>query len=193
MGQHSEKAAMRQEIKVKLPQKSSAATLEGSRVACEFLVGLPEWESAWTVMLYLSLPGEIETAYALESAWEAGKTVLVPRVDWGSHEINAIPIALDSPTQYARYGLREPTEGRPFDPARIDLIAVPGLAFDGRGHRLGRGAGFYDRFLPRATRATRAGLAWELQFVEAVPTTASDAVLDALVTEESVRRFERSG
>jgi 5-formyltetrahydrofolate cyclo-ligase len=183
------KAGLRQQIKQRLPCKRTAESDAWSRAACEHFCRTEAFDRARSVMVFLSLPGEIETSLALERCWQVGKTVLVPRVDWERHEIDAIALTPDTVTSLHRYGLREPSGGEAFEPRGIDLVAVPGLAFDAVGRRLGRGAGFYDRFLPRASNATRCGLAWEVQFVEEVPAGENDVRLDLLATETGIRQF----
>jgi len=89
-------------------------------------------------------------------------------------------------------GLREPVEGMPVPVSDIDLVIVPGLGFDEQGNRLGRGRGFYDRFLShRDFRGTACALAFEEQVVPAVPTGEGDMGVDMLVTDVRVRRFAR--
>ena len=87
-------------------------------------------------------------------------------------------------------GVLEPDTADPVDPAEIDLVLVPGLGFGPAGQRIGRGAGFYDRFLanPRLTAAT-CGLAFELQVIDGIPMGTHDVALHMLVTETGIRRF----
>jgi 5-formyltetrahydrofolate cyclo-ligase len=81
-------------------------------------------------------------------------------------------------------GVREPRRRRPVEAADLDVVVVPGVAFDGAGARLGRGAGFYDRFLHALpARVWRVGVAFDLQILERVPTEGHDARLDLVVTE----------
>jgi 5-formyltetrahydrofolate cyclo-ligase len=89
-------------------------------------------------------------------------------------------------------GLREPVAGAPIPISIIDLVVVPGLAFDKSGNRLGRGRGFYDRFLahPEFTGLTSA-FAFEEQFLPEIPVDPLDRSVDMLVTDKKVRRFRR--
>ncbi len=87
------------------------------------------------------------------------------------------------------HGLRTPRDGRPLVPRLIDLVIVPGLAFDTAGNRLGRGGGYYDRFLRRLRRsATTVGLAFDAQIVDAVPADDRDFGMDIIVTDRRVCR-----
>ena len=73
---------------------------------------------------------------------------------------------------------------KPVAAAEIDAILVPAAAFDRRGHRIGYGGGYYDRFLPRATRAVKIGVAFAVQIVEALPEEGHDRAVDAICTEK---------
>jgi 5-formyltetrahydrofolate cyclo-ligase len=88
-------------------------------------------------------------------------------------------------------GIREPVSGMPVPVMDIDLVIVPGLGFDQRGNRLGRGRGFYDRFLShRDFRGRSCGLSLEEQFVDEVPADDLDVRIHMLVTDQRVRRFD---
>jgi len=149
------------------------------------LIALPEWRAARVVHLYIgAVEGEVETRAIALDALQAGKRVACPRVEPGSEHLDHYEIhALDDLVESPR-GLWEPDPARsdPLDPKAIDLVLVPGLAFDREGHRLGFGAGYYDRFLARAG-APAVGLAFSLQIVGSVPHSARDVPVDWIVTE----------
>lgn len=99
--------------------------------------------------------------------------------------------SLDSDVRPGPMGIREPIQGPPLPIAEIDLVLVPGLGFDEQGNRLGRGRGFYDRFLSHADfQGVTCAFALERQVVEHVPHDAHDVRVQMLVTEERVRRFD---
>ena len=146
------------------------------------------FQQASVVMMFLSMPDEIDTAAAMGTAWQQDKTVVVPKVDWDRRTMTPVVIeTLDAPMAMERGGLRNPMSGLAVDVERIDLVVTPGLGFDRQGHRLGRGAGFYDRFFsdPRL-RAVRCGFCFSEQVVESVPVIESDRPVDWLVTDEQV-------
>ena len=132
--------------------------------------------------------GEITIALA---AWRSGKTVLSPKVVWELRQMVPTEIhSLEEGLVRTRQGLREPAEGRQWPDEDIDLIVVPALAYDRSGNRLGRGGGFYDRFLARpGLRATTCGLAFDEQLVDSVPVHTKDYPIDVLVTDRGVLRF----
>jgi 5-formyltetrahydrofolate cyclo-ligase len=162
-----------------------------SAAACRLLCAQREYRSADVIMIFLSTPNEIETAHVALTAWADSKRVLAPRVSWEQRRMLPIEIkSLDSDVRDGRMGLREPVDGMPIPVSEIDLVIVPGLAFDARGNRLGRGRGFYDRFLAhRDFRAVSCALAFEEQFVDALPHEAGDIPVHMLVTDVCVRRF----
>jgi len=156
------------------------------------LAAAPAWRSAAAVLTYLSMPGEVDTAPIIEAARTEGKIVAVPRIageDIVFHYLKGDPGALPPD----RLGIPEPDPSWPvFEPAPgsgSGVIVVPGLAFDRHMHRLGRGKGFYDRFL-RLIRAggARGGIAavavcFAGQLWESVPHADGDEPMDGIVTE----------
>lgn len=165
-----------------------------SRWACEKLCATVEFGRASAVMMFLSLPsGEVDTTCAVLTAFERNKTVLVPKVDWDTREMIAVCLpSLTCEMVSDRYGLRYPAMGKAMLIGDIDLVVVPGVGFDSQGNRLGRGGGFYDRFLGCDDfRGLSCGLAVEQQVIEAVPVTEHDVTLNMLVTDRCVRRFEK--
>ena len=120
------------------------------------------------VMLYLSMRSEVETDGLLERLLHAGKQICAPVVDTDQHRL--IPRRIQE-TETAlvrhRYGMLEPDTTCPIFPiSQLQLIVVPGIAFDRKGYRLGYGKGFYDRFLASCPYAIPIGLAYQIQVVE---------------------------
>jgi len=142
-------------------------------------------------MVFLSLPTEIDTTPLVLRAWQDRKRVLAPKVSWNQRRM--LPIEIRSLTQdlaIANMGIREPVTGIPFPVSLIDMVIVPGLAFDEYGNRLGRGRGFYDRFLAHPEfDGVACGLALEVQIMPSVPVGPLDRHVDMVITDENVRRF----
>jgi len=164
-------------------------------VACGNLLALPEFAAAETVMIYLSTHHEIDTASIALQCWADMKRVVAPKVSWEQRRMIPIEIkSLATDVREGALGVREPLEGLPVPVDDLDLVIVPGLGFDESGMRLGRGRGFYDRFLSHPDfRALPCGLALEEQVVPEVPHDDSDMRVHVLVTDERVRRFSRDG
>ncbi|MFB3894192.1 MAG: 5-formyltetrahydrofolate cyclo-ligase [Phycisphaerae bacterium] len=187
------KRSIRKEMRARLAAMPADLAASKSRAACQRLIALKEFQDAATVMLYMNMPEEVDTTQAVLAAWDAEKTVLAPKVSWEHRHMEALEVrSLEAGLVTSEQGIREPQYGEPWPVESIDLIVLPALAFDRRGHRLGRGLGFYDRFLanPRI-RAFRCGLAFAEQVVDELPITQNDQPVDALVTDVEALRFDR--
>ncbi len=183
---------LRRRIRLALEEMTDDQRADQSASVARRVIALEEFRAADPIFLYVAIGLEVATAAVAEAAWQAGKTVLVPRVDWTRRQMDAIPCrSLSEGLVEGRYGLLEPAEGEPVAPETIELILVPGLAFDRRGRRLGRGGGFYDRFLAQpGCTARRLGVAYHQQLTEAIPTDAHDQPVDLLVTDRTILRFQ---
>jgi 5-formyltetrahydrofolate cyclo-ligase len=142
-------------------------------------------------MMYMSLPHELDTSEAILCAWQLGKTVVVPKVSWQQRHM--IPVQINSlETGFSEEvpGLRNPTTGAPVPFEDIDMVVAPGLGFDRKGNRLGRGGSYYDRFFTnKELKAPKCGFAFSEQVIETVPVTEHDVRVDMLVTDEEVLYF----
>jgi 5-formyltetrahydrofolate cyclo-ligase len=166
-----------------------------SLAMCSWAVGTAEFAQASVVMLYLSGIDEADTAPLALRCWQAGKTVVVPKVSWDQKRM--LPVEITSlqtnMTRTGGPGIPEPISGKPVPLDMIDLVIVPGLGFSPTGGRIGRGMGFYDRFLAQPDFIGRScGLAFEEQVLPEIPMLDHDVPLSMLVTEQGVRRFAPS-
>jgi 5-formyltetrahydrofolate cyclo-ligase len=152
----------------------------------ERVLALPEVGAARTVMAFWSFGSEVQTAALIERLREAGKRVVLPRVQ--EEEIAAVAYEPGDPVAATSFGAMEPAEGDLVPAEDVDVVIVPGVAFDRRGGRVGYGGGFYDRFFSRAQAAPAVAVAFAVQLVDAVPQGRSDARVDAIVTEDEVIR-----
>ena len=126
-------------------------------------------------MFYIAFGGEVNTEEMIRVAKQAGKTVCVPVCKKDRETMQ--PAILEEQAQLKKgpYGVWEPVAGRFVRPDKLDLVIVPGLAFDQKGARLGRGKGCYDRFLASLPQDTPSiGLAFDFQILPSIPTTAQD-------------------
>jgi len=191
----NEKAELRSKMRAMLSELDPADRHTASARACTRLIGLEAFKHASVVMLYMSIPTEVDTTLVAIRCFQRGKIVCVPKVDWKRREMSVVEVSSfdDRSIEVDDHGIRTPRGGRLVVPASIDLVVVPGLAFDTHGNRLGRGGGFYDRFLPRLRRAaTTVGLAFDDQVVENVPAGEQDVKIDSLVTDRRVTRTRSS-
>lgn len=185
------KSSLRSQLKQTLRQVSQADRACLSHLAAARLLASPEYRNARTLMLFVSLPSEIDTTPIALDAFGTSRRVLVPRTNLADHSMLAIQIAdLHSGLAPTPIGVQEPAAGLVIPPDQIDLVLVPGLAFGPAGERLGRGAGFYDRFLAHPQlRAIRCGLAYELQLTPNIPMSPLDVPLHMLITDQYLRHF----
>ena len=127
-----------------------------------------------------SLPDEVDTHEVLNLLVAQGKTVLLPVVS-GKTNMMLRRYANPDDLYIGPFNIMEPI-GEPFnDYDQIELAVIPGIAFDEEGHRLGRGRGYYDRFLPLLPHAYKIGLCFDFQKVEHVPTDANDITMDEVL------------
>jgi 5-formyltetrahydrofolate cyclo-ligase len=194
MNDMNSKAALRRELREKIAAMTPQQRHIKSLAACTLLAGAPEFAQARVVMLYLSTPEEVDTAPLALRCWQAGKSVVVPKVSWDQRRMLPVEItSLQTGITSTGPGIREPIAGKPIPLDLIDLAIVPGLGFSITGHRIGRGMGFYDRFLAQSEFVGRScGLAFEEQIVEALPVLDHDIPLSMLVTDSGIRRFAPS-
>ena len=188
------KHRLRGEMKAALAAMPAEAAARLSIAACESVLALDEYARARSVMLYAPIAGEVDCRPIAVAGWRDGKAVLLPRVTWSIRHMVAVPVdSLDQPLVTGRNGLREP-DGEPWPIEKIDLIVVPALAYDRHGNRLGRGGGFYDRFLSRPQLAAHTcGLAFSIQVVGNIPVHPNDYPVKVLVTDKEVLRFNNGG
>jgi len=189
-----DKKQLRRIMQNRLLEMSDEQRIEKSNKACRNLVSTPQFGevSRKVIMIFLSFEHEVDTHEVILSAWQLGKTVVVPKISWQQRHM--IPVVINSlttgfSTEVA--GLRNPISGIPIPFEDIDLVVTPGLAFDSMGNRLGRGGSYYDRFFANEQlRAPKCGFAFAEQFVDEVPTTPMDVPVDFLVTDEKVMYFK---
>ena len=187
-----DKEQLRQSLRQRLFGMSRQERIEKSRKACRNLISTDQFQSASTIMIYLSLPYEVDTAEAILRAWQLEKVVAVPKISWQQRHM--LPVRIDTletdfSTEVA--GLRNPVKGLPVPFEEIDLVVAPALGFDSKGNRLGRGGSYYDRFFAnKELKAARCGLAFGEQVVESVPVTERDEPIDFLVTDERTLYFD---
>jgi len=185
------KTLIRKQLREQLAQMSDPQRHVMSIAACSFVTASPEFRNASVVMVYLPMPLEVDVSNIALRAWQSGKTVCVAKVSWDQRrmlptEINSLTSGLTT----SPHGVREPTSGNPIPVDMIDLVIVPGLGFTERGIRIGRGMGFYDRFLGQAEfLGVSCGMAFHDQVLEDLPALDHDVPLAMLATDKGIRRF----
>lgn len=182
-----QKAALRAELRTRMGELSPEERRRSDDALFARFLALPEVARAKHILLYHGMRAEPETARLLPALWAAGKQVALPRCT-GPGTMEARLVGEGTPLIRHRFGMLEPGEDCPLaDPEELELILVPGLAFDRSGGRLGQGGGFYDRYLPRCP-GVKAALCREIFLLEAVPREEHDRGVDLVVTENAVLR-----
>jgi len=154
------------------------------------LKSIEEFSEAKCIMVYVSKHDEVDTTGLIKDILQSGRRVVVPMVDKESGELAPCEISSLEELSPGAFGVREPKPGdaRVVDVDEIDLVIVPGRAFDKNCNRLGRGMGYFDRFLKKLNRSKTIGLAFSEQVFDSIPSDANDVKVDAVVTESTVIR-----
>ena len=172
-----DKKALRQEIRARKKACPQEQLQEESVWIMSKLSEHPDFQKAEIVMLYASLPDEVQTLVFLEK-WRNRKRILLPTVV--GDDIVPVELSAHSRMTEGDFHILEP-DSPPYE-GPIDLIVVPGMAFDRRGHRLGRGKGYYDRFLIKYPEVKTIGICFSFQMLDEVPAESHDQVIDEIIT-----------
>lgn len=172
------KKSLRQHIRQRKARHTDEELVALSQPIVEAVLADPRFQEAQTVLLYHSLPDEVYTPGLIAAALRMGKRVLLPvvisRTEMEIREyLPTTEMALSDD-----FHILEPQGAAFTDYASVDCAIIPGMAFDAKGHRLGRGRGYYDRFLTQAADVYKLGLCFPFQLVEAVPCEATDVAMD---------------
>lgn len=182
-GVAGEKAAMRAAMRAGMASLDTASRAREAGVVVQAIAGLEAWRMASAVGLFLPFGDEIPVGELVDLAWALGKVVALPA--WRGPGRGFRFCAARGPEDLVvdgRFGIREPGPACPeVGAASLDFVAVPGLAFDPSGRRLGRGKGFYDRLLSDVV-GTTCGVGYGLQLVPLVPVEAHDMTLNLVAT-----------
>ncbi|MCU5377667.1 5-formyltetrahydrofolate cyclo-ligase [Bacillus cereus] len=144
-----------------------------------------EWDEAEIIGITLSMENEVNTYPIIEKAWEEGKKVVVPKCNKGTRTMSFRQISNFDQLEIVYMNLREPIPAltEEVDADEIDLQIVPGVAYTGRGERIGYGGGYYDRYLVHYKGKTLS-LAYSFQMVEHIPVEPFDKNVEKIITEK---------
>jgi 5-formyltetrahydrofolate cyclo-ligase len=163
---------------------SPAAVLSWSAEVTARFLSADAYADATTLALYCAIRSEVRTAEIFTAAQQAGKRLLYPRTVGSSLEF--VVVENLQMLVAGRFGIHEPLSGAILPLEEIDLMVLPGVAFDQKGIRLGYGLGCYDRVLAPPTRPTLVGLAYDFQIVPSLPQEEHDIPVDFVVTEGKI-------
>jgi 5-formyltetrahydrofolate cyclo-ligase len=182
----SAKKALREKIRSQLSELSEEDKRTASREIVEAVTLLNAYKKAKSLILYASTAQEIDTFPIMQDTLEQGKELWLPWCD--TETLSILPVRVRDlkkdlkPGAYGILSPDKPSGGFPsdFSPA---AVFVPGVAFDKKGNRLGRGLGYYDKFLAKLSPDTlKVGLAFQCQMVEEVPTEPQDVKMDRVIS-----------
>lgn len=179
------KQSLRKEMLFKRNSLSATQLRHDSDLIHHRLVTLPQWKKARTIACYMPLPGEVDTRGLIEQAWKNKQLVCLPKIKSHSFDMAFYALEQFDDLKQGPYGLMQPSIGKEILAAEIDLMIVPGLAFDLHGHRLGFGKGYYDRYL-KTYKGMLLALAFDWQLVPQVPHDAHDQIVQMIATPSAV-------
>ena len=169
---NEEKNKLRERFLEALRNQNEQNRLIKSRLIQKKLFDRPEFQAAQTILFYASFDGEVETFQMMKQATQLNKKIALPKILKGSKEFIPTRIKDIDSLNDGPFGIKQPAhfDGDTVAADDLDLVIVPGLAFDKRHNRLGRGAGYYDRFLAALPEDTPSfGLAFDFQVVDCLP------------------------
>ena len=191
-------SVLRQQLRTQRRALDEVEQFDLSRCAVQQLVRHRLFRAAQHIACYLPNDGELDITPLIDQAWAMGKTVYLPVLSCIRHNhLHFLPYRPDDELVCNRFGIPEPVvrSRRMVDLKRLDLVLMPLVGFDPKGHRLGMGGGFYDRsfaFLRRRQCWFKPGLlgvAFDFQEVKTLDSNNWDVPLNGVVTETGVRLF----
>lgn len=165
---------------------------ELSRIICDRFMAMPEYARARIVMFYIDVRAEVRTRHSLPAALTSGKTIVVPWCN-DQGELELFRLADMNELAVGMYKILEPKPELRSLPEKqcraedLDVVMVPGVAFDRRGGRMGHGKGYYDKLLQHARPDTPlVALAFECQLFPEIPVAPHDIIMDKIITEAAI-------
>ena len=176
------KNEIRKEFKKKRATMEKAEVLEKSRIICDLFLKSEIYKNAKVIMAYMPLGNETDTSYIIKKAFRDGKRIVLPVTDEQSGDITPCFVLEDSKFEKGAFSVTEPADKVEANTDDIDVVIVPGIAFDKKGARVGFGKGCYDRFLNK-TNAVKVGFCYGFQICDDIPGEFHDVKMDFLFTE----------
>jgi 5-formyltetrahydrofolate cyclo-ligase len=183
-----DKKQLRKQLIDRVRKMSSSEKQNASESICSQLSSIASITQADSIFTFLPRTDEVDLR-ALIALWiDESRTVCVPLVDWEAKTMRGgLLTSLDQNALVeTRHGIQEPKAKHPLPSDCLDVVLVPGVGFDSAGGRLGRGGGFYDRFLANLRPPIVIGVCFEEQIVEVVPRDPHDQSMSAVVTPTNV-------
>lgn len=177
-----QKKALRQKVRALKKEVSLADKKSRSECIWQQLEQMKDFQSAKVVMFYWSMEDEVYT-HAMVQKWAGTKTILLPSVNGVELELKVFE-GMHSMKAGEHFGILEPIGSSFEEHHKIDLIIVPGVAFDKMNNRMGRGKAYYDKLL-KTTTCPKIGVCFSFQYFDEVPTDQYDIKMDRVIVERS--------
>lgn len=186
-----DKKELRKQLKAQRQAFSSEQVERSSQLVCQHILQSEAYKAAKCILGYLAFGKELNIDTVLQQALKEGKQVYVPDIV-SATEFKAAELTGFDSFVYDRYGIRSMAEPiKHEEPAKLDLVLVPAVAFAKDGSRMGMGAGYYDRFLLKCPQAHKLGVGYEELLQEKLPTDEYDLPVDSLVTEVGLATIKK--
>lgn len=176
--------------KIILAKRDAMGETDNKRLSdtiCRSLISLSPYESAKTIMCFLSFRSEVDTSLIVENVLVSGKRLVVPVIDLKTKTIKLSYVKSMDDLVENTYGILEPSPSafKEASPKDIDLVLVPGACFNLKGYRIGYGGGYYDKFLPQIRKdALTLGLCFDFQIVSSISPEKHDIPVDIVLSEK---------
>lgn len=183
------KKTIRQEVLIKRDEIPPDIKSIKDSLIRKRLISLPEFIAAKTILFYASFRSEVETLSMIKESLKTGKRIVLPKVDIERHMLMLYEMKDMTALTKGYMGIPEPLAAneRALSIDDIDLVIIPGAAFDPSGNRLGYGAGHYDMLLAeRKKKIPVIALAYEEQVVDSIPSEKHDVKVDVIITDQRV-------
>lgn len=178
------KKDIRQKIKTLKKAIDVKTSIALSQKICTRLIQTETFQQADCIAIYYAMEDEVQTSELIEQ-WYLKKKIVLPVIS--GEDIHFYAYTGEKCLTKSTFGILEPTitTTTPVPPEQIDLFIVPGVAFDRNGNRLGRGKGYYDRYLANLTQPI-IGLCFDFQLLDHIPTAPHDKKMTAIITESAI-------
>jgi len=171
-----------------LQKRKNVNTSQESQKIYQNFINSEYYQNYRFIMSYMNIGSEVETGSINKDIGDDDKTLILP--DLKNNEIKASKFTLGDSFKVGEFNIPEPSPFREYDKQWVEILLVPGVAFDKRGYRLGYGKGFFDRFL-KDFKGIKVGLCFEAQLVDKIPIETQDIAMDVLITEKKVIKLKK--
>lgn len=176
-----DKQSIRKEMFALRTKMSFPDRVKASREICDKIKQLPVYQKASSILAYFAVRNEVSLYPLIEDAWRSGKRISLPSME----QDEIIPRLFTTPStlEEGKFHVLEPDKScEKIDTTKLDLVLVPGVAFDQNGYRLGFGKGHYDRFFEKLPDVYKCGIAYDVQMVETIYPEVHDIAMDIVIT-----------